>query len=69
MTFVAGSFLLRFEQAFMCGIYFISFYIIPVGLMLFNNFSADVNLDFFNILLYCSIVLTKFTSLYRNEKF
>ena len=50
MTFVAGSFLLRFEQAFMCGIYFISFYIIPVGLMLFNNFLADANLDFFNIL-------------------
>ena len=49
-TFVRGSFLSEFEQVFVCRIYFNSFYIIPVGTMLFNNFLTDVNLDYFNIL-------------------
>ena len=47
MIFLRGSFLLRFEQVFLCWIYFNSVSIIPVGMMLFNNFLADVNIDFF----------------------
>ena len=56
---IRGSFLLRFEEVFGCRIYFNSVYIIPVGIMLFNRFLADVNLDF---LIYCSIVLAKLLS-------
>ena len=47
MTFVRGSFLLRFEQVFVYRIYFHSVYIIPVGMMLYKNFLADINSDFF----------------------
>ena len=49
-TFVRCSFLWRFEPVFVCRIYFNSVYKIPVGMMLFDNFLADVNLNFFNIL-------------------
>ena len=48
--------MLKFEQVFVWRSYFNSVYIIPVGMMLFSNFSADVNLNF---LICCSIVLTK----------
>ena len=38
-------FLLRFEQVFFCWIYFSSVYIMPMVMMLFNNFLTDVNID------------------------
>ena len=49
-TIVRGSFLLSFEQVFVCQIYFNSAYIRPVGMMLFNIFLADVNVDFLYML-------------------
>ena len=68
---IRGSFLLRFEQVFGCRIYFNSVYIITVGMMLFNSFLADVNLDFFNILQYSfdKVTLCIVTKIQRFQDF